>query len=180
MLFCLARTSTYQKLFMIWFSGLIACLLIFQHSLIFLLLLLGPLHFCMGCPEVIISSENCRENSFFGRKQRRPAVNFSERREWIYEFKEALPPFLRQQHHIFIHLVCFISNAVKNWLVYEFWTFHSRCLFLLLSIFENSDSRCLFTVCFRISFTFIWIKLLTFMVWLHLHNKYDVRFSIIV
>ena len=28
------------------------------------------------------------------------------------------------------------KNAVKNWLVYEFSTFHSRCLFLLLNFFE--------------------------------------------
>ena len=69
----------------------------------------------MGCPEVIISSENCREKSFLGRKQRRPAVNFSERREWIYEFKEASPPFLRQQHQLIV--TAWEERRKKNWLI---------------------------------------------------------------
>ena len=43
-----------------------------------------------------------------------------------------------------IHLVCFISNAVKIRLVYEFSTFHGRCLFLLLNSAKIFDGRCLF------------------------------------
>ena len=45
----------------------------------------------------------------------------------------------------YLHLVCFISNAVKIRLVYEFSTFHGRCLILLLNSAQNFDSRCLFS-----------------------------------
>ena len=43
-----------------------------------------------------------------------------------------------------VHFVFFISNAVKIRLVYEFSTFHGRCLFLLLNSAKIFDSRCLF------------------------------------
>ena len=45
----------------------------------------------------------------------------------------------------YIHVVCFISNAVKIRLVYEFSTFHGRCLILLLNSAQIFDSRCLFS-----------------------------------
>ena len=46
---------------------------------------------------------------------------------------------------VLVHLVYFISNAVKIRLVSDFLTFHGRCLFLLLSFPKNLDSRCLFS-----------------------------------
>lgn len=44
---------------------------------------------------------------------------------------------------ICIHLVYFISNAVKKRLVFDFSNFHGRCLFLLLNFAKDLDSRCL-------------------------------------
>ena len=51
----------------------------------------------------------------------------------------------KNKNKIDIHLVCFISNAVKIRLVYEFSTFHGRCLILLLNSAQIFDSRCLFS-----------------------------------
>ena len=44
-----------------------------------------------------------------------------------------------------LHLVYFISNAVKIRRVGKFSTFYGRCLFLLLNSTGNLDSRCLFS-----------------------------------
>ena len=47
-----------------------------------------------------------------------------------------------------LHLVYFISNAVKKRLVSNFPSFHSRCLFLLLNFAKFLDRRCLFFYAF--------------------------------
>lgn len=72
------------------------------------------------CPEVLISSENCREVHFSAEKQRRPPVNFSERREWIYEFSEASLSIFQashqpQKHNGKLHLKKPILMPIKLW-----------------------------------------------------------------